>query len=115
MQGKCMQYTNIALEYFFVILTWRSKIYLDITGALSYVQAICLLEILKSQITCSITTNNLFCELENVLDTVEDLYNTILYNAMIHITHKFLNINNPFYNYRNIDTKYMFSNFARHY
>ena len=37
-------------------------------------------------------------------DTVEDLYNAILCNAMIHITQKFLNINNAFYNDRNIDT-----------
>ena len=35
--------------------------------------------------------------------TVEDLYNAILYNAMIHIRQKFLNINNAFYNYRNIE------------
>ena len=31
--------------------------------------------------------------------TVEDLY-----NAMIHIMQQLLNINNVFYNYRNIDT-----------
>ena len=36
--------------------------------------------------------------------TVEDLYNAILYNAMIHITQKFLSVNNAFYKYRNIDT-----------
>ena len=35
--------------------------------------------------------------------TVEDLYNAILYNAMIHIMQKFLKINNAFYNYKNID------------
>ena len=37
-------------------------------------------------------------------NTVEDLYNAILYNARIHITQKFLSINNAFYNYRNIDS-----------
>ena len=29
-------------------------------------------------------------------NTVEDLYNAILYNAMIHITQQLLNINNVF-------------------
>ena len=37
-------------------------------------------------------------------NTVEDLYNAILYNAMIYIMQQLLNINNVFYNYRNIDT-----------
>ena len=32
-----------------------------------------------------------------------DLHNAILYNAMIHTMQKFLNINNAFYNHRNID------------
>ena len=39
-----------------------------------------------------------------IFTAVEDLYNAILYNAMIHITQKFLNIDNAFYDYRNIDT-----------
>ena len=42
------------------------------------------------------------------------LIDAILYNAMVHITQKFLNVKNAFYNYRNIDTKYTFSNLARH-
>ena len=39
-----------------------------------------------------------------IVITVEDLYNAILYNAMIHIMQRFLSINNAFYNHKNIDT-----------
>ena len=38
------------------------------------------------------------------LNTVEDLYNAILYNAVIHIMQKFLSISSAFYNYKNIDS-----------
>ena len=40
-------------------------------------------------------------------NTVEDLYNAILCNTMIHVAQKFLSINNAFYNYRNVDTFFL--------
>ena len=46
---------------------------------------------------------NFFFQASN-LNIVEDLYNAVLYNVMIHATQKFLSINNAFCNHRNIDT-----------
>ena len=62
------------------------------SAATRHAQIYCLQEIFLNP-SDSITFSN----------TEVDLYNVILYNAMICITQKFLKINNEFYNYKNID------------